>query len=55
LGIGSSVPYIASKGAVNSMTLHFARTLRVVDGAEHERRDAQARDERPPRGIELHP
>src|SRR5258706_3437836 len=27
LGIGSSVPYIASKGAVNSMTLHFARTL----------------------------
>ena len=27
LGIGSSVPYIASKGAVNAMTLHFARTL----------------------------
>jgi 3-oxoacyl-[acyl-carrier protein] reductase len=27
LGIGSSVPYIASKGAVNSMTLHFARQL----------------------------
>jgi 3-oxoacyl-[acyl-carrier protein] reductase len=27
LGIGSSVPYIASKGAVNSMTLHFARSL----------------------------
>ena len=27
LGIGSSVPYIASKGAVNSMTLYFARTL----------------------------
>jgi 3-oxoacyl-[acyl-carrier protein] reductase len=27
LGIGSSVPYIASKGAVNSMTLHFARML----------------------------
>jgi 3-oxoacyl-[acyl-carrier protein] reductase len=27
LGMGSSVPYIASKGAVNSMTLHFARTL----------------------------
>ena len=27
LGIGSSVPYIASKGAVNSMTLHFARVL----------------------------
>jgi 3-oxoacyl-[acyl-carrier protein] reductase len=27
LGIGSSVPYIASKGAVNSMTLHFARAL----------------------------
>jgi len=27
LGIGSSVPYVASKGAVNSMTLHFARAL----------------------------
>ncbi|SFM55944.1 SDR family NAD(P)-dependent oxidoreductase [Variovorax sp. OV329] len=27
LGIGSSVPYVASKGAVNSMTLHLARTL----------------------------
>ncbi len=27
LGIGSSVAYIASKGAVNSMTLHLARTL----------------------------
>lgn len=27
LGIGSSVPYIASKGAVNSMTLYMARTL----------------------------
>jgi 3-oxoacyl-[acyl-carrier protein] reductase len=27
LGIGSSLPYIASKGAVNAMTLHFARTL----------------------------
>jgi 3-oxoacyl-[acyl-carrier protein] reductase len=27
LGIGSSVPYIASKGAVNSLTLHFARQL----------------------------
>jgi 3-oxoacyl-[acyl-carrier protein] reductase len=27
LGIGSSVPYIASKGAVNAMTLHFARAL----------------------------
>jgi 3-oxoacyl-[acyl-carrier protein] reductase len=27
LGIGSSVPYIASKGALNAMTLHFARTL----------------------------
>jgi len=27
MGIGSSVPYIASKGAVNSMTLHLARTL----------------------------
>ena len=27
LGIGSSVPYIASKGAVNSMTLYLARAL----------------------------
>ncbi len=27
LGIGSSVPYIASKGAVNALTLHLARTL----------------------------
>lgn len=27
LGIGSSVPYVASKGAVNSLTLHFARQL----------------------------
>lgn len=27
LGIGSSVPYIASKGAVNAMTLHLAREL----------------------------
>ena len=27
LGIGSSVPYIASKGAVNALTLHFARIL----------------------------
>ncbi|MFO1329005.1 MAG: SDR family oxidoreductase [Rubrivivax sp.] len=27
LGIGSSVPYIASKGALNAMTLHFARAL----------------------------
>jgi 3-oxoacyl-[acyl-carrier protein] reductase len=27
LGIGSSVPYIASKGALNSMTLHLARSL----------------------------
>jgi 3-oxoacyl-[acyl-carrier protein] reductase len=27
LGIGSSVPYIASKGAVNAMTLHLARAL----------------------------
>ncbi len=27
LGIGSSVPYIASKGAVNSMTLYFALAL----------------------------
>jgi 3-oxoacyl-[acyl-carrier protein] reductase len=27
LGIGSSLPYIASKGAMNAMTLHLARTL----------------------------
>ena len=27
LGIGSSVPYIASKGALNSMTLYLARAL----------------------------
>lgn len=27
LGIGSSVPYVASKGAVNALTLHFARKL----------------------------
>jgi NAD(P)-dependent dehydrogenase (short-subunit alcohol dehydrogenase family) len=27
LGIGSSVPYIASKGAVNAMTLYLAREL----------------------------
>jgi 3-oxoacyl-[acyl-carrier protein] reductase len=27
LGIGSSAPYVASKGAVNSMTLYFARAL----------------------------
>ena len=27
LGVGSSVPYIASKGAVNSMTLYLARAL----------------------------
>ncbi len=27
LGVGSSVPYIASKGAMNAMTLHLARTL----------------------------
>lgn len=27
LGIGSSIPYIASKGAMNSMTLHLARSL----------------------------
>lgn len=27
LGIGSSVPYIASKGALNAMTLHLARTM----------------------------
>ncbi|GAC1531688.1 MAG: SDR family oxidoreductase [Ramlibacter sp.] len=27
LGIGSSVPYVASKGALNAMTLHLARSL----------------------------
>jgi 3-oxoacyl-[acyl-carrier protein] reductase len=27
LGIGSSAPYIASKGAINALTLHMARTL----------------------------
>ncbi len=27
LGVGSSVPYIASKGAMNSLTLHLARQL----------------------------
>lgn len=27
LGIGSSVPYVASKGAINSLTLHLAREL----------------------------
>jgi len=27
LGVGSSVPYIASKGAINAMTLHLARVL----------------------------
>ena len=27
LGIGSSVPYIASKGAVNALTLYLARAL----------------------------
>ncbi len=27
LGIGSSIPYIASKGAINSLTLHLARTM----------------------------
>jgi 3-oxoacyl-[acyl-carrier protein] reductase len=27
LGIGSSIPYVASKGAVNAMTLHLARSL----------------------------
>jgi len=27
LGIGSSVPYVASKGALNAMTLHWAREL----------------------------
>ena len=27
LGIGSSIPYIASKGGLNAMTLHLARTM----------------------------
>jgi len=27
LGVGSSIPYIASKGALNSLTLHLARQL----------------------------
>ncbi|MFT7721679.1 MAG: SDR family oxidoreductase [Roseateles sp.] len=27
LGVGSSLPYIASKGAINAMTLHLARAL----------------------------
>lgn len=27
LGVGSSMPYIASKGAMNAMTLHMARAL----------------------------
>jgi 3-oxoacyl-[acyl-carrier protein] reductase len=27
LGVGSSMPYIASKGAINAMTLHWARAL----------------------------
>lgn len=27
LGIGSSLPYVASKGALNAMTLHLARAL----------------------------
>jgi 3-oxoacyl-[acyl-carrier protein] reductase len=27
LGVGSSVPYVASKGAMNAMTLHLARAL----------------------------
>lgn len=27
LGVGSSVPYIASKGAINAMTLHLAREM----------------------------
>jgi 3-oxoacyl-[acyl-carrier protein] reductase len=26
-GVGSSVPYVASKGGVNSLTLHLARAL----------------------------
>ena len=32
LGVGSSMPYIASKGAMNAMTLNMART-----GAAHPR------------------
>jgi 3-oxoacyl-[acyl-carrier protein] reductase len=31
LGMGSSVPYVASKGAMNAMTLHLARTLAPDD------------------------
>ena len=27
LGVGSSVPYVASKGALNALTLHWARAL----------------------------
>ena len=27
LGVGSSIPYVASKGAINSMTLHLARAM----------------------------
>jgi 3-oxoacyl-[acyl-carrier protein] reductase len=27
LGVGSSIPYIASKGAINAMTLHLARAM----------------------------
>ena len=27
LGVGSSIPYVASKGAINAMTLHLARAL----------------------------
>lgn len=27
LGIGSSIPYIASKGAINALTLHLARVM----------------------------
>jgi 3-oxoacyl-[acyl-carrier protein] reductase len=27
LGVGSSVPYVASKGAINALTLHLARAL----------------------------
>ena len=34
LGIGSSIPYIASKGAINAMTLHLARTLAPGDPGE---------------------
>jgi len=30
LGVGSSIPYIASKGAINAMTLHLARALAPV-------------------------